>query len=133
MVRTPWDTWCWSPFRNKVGEDLALDSVAWLEVELKSSKLCCPLGNVARGVGIVENVPQRIGGHHHNLVGLEIMTELPGRNEYSIKELMRLSIPGLCFMKELADVVDWFLDSLDFAIRTGSFSLSWGCAGPQVT
>jgi hypothetical protein len=30
--------------------------------------------------------------------GLEIMVELPGRNKYSIKELMRLEIPGLCFM-----------------------------------
>jgi hypothetical protein len=48
--------------------------MAWLEVELKSSKLCCPLGDIAHGVGIVENGPQRVGGHYHNLVGLEIMT-----------------------------------------------------------
>jgi hypothetical protein len=107
--------------------------MAWLEVESKSSKLCCPLGDIARGVGIVEYVPQRIGGHHHNLMCLEIMTELPGCNEYSIKELMRLRIPGLCFMKDLANVVDWLLDSLDFASQTGSFCLSWGHTGPQVT
>jgi hypothetical protein len=31
-------------------------------------------------------------------VGLEIMAELPGRNEYSINELMSLGIPGLHFM-----------------------------------
>jgi hypothetical protein len=69
-----------------------------LEVELKSSKLCSPLGDVARGVGVVEDSPQWIRGHHHNFVGLEIMAELLGCNEYSIMELMRLGIPGLCFM-----------------------------------
>jgi hypothetical protein len=58
--------------------------MAWLEVELKSSELGCPLGNVARGVGIVEDGPQWVGGHHHNLVGLEIVAEFLGRNEYSI-------------------------------------------------
>jgi hypothetical protein len=57
-------------------------------------------------------------------MGLEIMAELPGHNKYSIKELMRLRIPGLCLMKDLADVVDQLLDSLDFASETGSFSLS---------
>jgi hypothetical protein len=77
---------------------LTLDGVAGLEVELKSSKLCSTLGDVARGVGVVEDGPQWIRGHHHNFVGLEIMAELPGCNEYSIKELMHLRIPGLCFM-----------------------------------
>jgi hypothetical protein len=85
---------------------LALDGVAGLEVELKTSKLCRPLSDIARGVGIVEDSPQRVRGYHHNLVGLEIMVELPGRNEYSIKKLMCLGIPGLCFMKDLTDVVD---------------------------
>jgi hypothetical protein len=50
MVGTPWDAWCWSPLRNEVGEDLALDGVVGLEVELKSSELCDPLGDVARGI-----------------------------------------------------------------------------------
>jgi hypothetical protein len=97
MVRTPRDAWCRSPLRNKVGKDLTLDGMAGLEVELKSSKLCSPLGNVARGVGVVEDGPQWVGGHYHNSVGLKIMAELPGRNEYS-KELMRLGIPSLYFM-----------------------------------
>jgi hypothetical protein len=78
--------------------------VAWLEVELKTSKLCCPLGDVARGVGIVEDGPQQVRGYHHNLVGLEIVTEFSGRNEYSIKELMRLGILSLCLMKDLTDI-----------------------------
>jgi hypothetical protein len=57
MVRTPWDAWCWCPFHEEVSKDLALDGMSWLEVELKSSELSCPLGDVARGVGIVEDGP----------------------------------------------------------------------------
>jgi hypothetical protein len=106
--------------------------VAGLEVELKSSKLCSPFDDIARGIGIVEDGPQRVRGHHHDLVSLEIMAELPGRNEYSIKELMRLRIPGLCHMQDLDDIVDRPLCGLDFASETGSFSLSWELAGPQL-
>jgi hypothetical protein len=105
--------------------------VAWVEVELKTSKLCCPLGDVACGVGIVEDDPQWVRGHHHNLVGLEIVMEFPGRNENGIKEFIHLRIPGFCLMKDLADVVDRLLDSLDFACRTGSFCLSWDAPDPR--
>jgi hypothetical protein len=66
-------------------------------------------------------------------MGLEIVMEFSGRNENSIKDFMRLRIPGLCLMKDLADVVDRLLDSLDSASWSGSFFLSWGLAGPQVT
>jgi hypothetical protein len=79
----------------------------------------------------VEDSPQWVRGHHHNLVGLKIMVELPRCNEYSIKELMRLGIPGLCLMQDLADVVDRLLDGLDLASGTAFFSLSWGYTGPQ--
>jgi hypothetical protein len=106
--------------------------VAGLEVELKSSKLRSLLGDVSHSVGVVEDGPQGVRGHHHNLVGLEIMVELPERNEYSIMELMHLGIPGLCLMQDLADVVDRLLDGLDLAIGTGSFSLCWVLTGPQV-
>ena len=90
MVRTPRNVWCRGPFCYEVRKDLALDGVAVLEVELKSSKLCSPLGDVTRGVGVAEDDSQWIRGRHHNLVGLKVMAELPGRNEYSVKELMRL-------------------------------------------
>jgi hypothetical protein len=106
--------------------------VARLEVELESSKLSCPLGDIACGVGVVKDGPQRIGGHHHNLVGLKVMAEFPRRNEYGIKKLMLFRIPGLCLVKDLTDVVNWFLNGPDSARRTRSFSLSWGLTGPLV-
>jgi hypothetical protein len=83
VTRTPRDAWCWCPLRDEVSKDLALDSMAWLEVELESNELCCPLGDVACGVGVVEDGPQWVGGYHHNLVGLEVVAEFSGRNEYS--------------------------------------------------
>jgi hypothetical protein len=106
--------------------------MAWLEVKLESSEFCCPLGDVACGVGIVEDGPQWVGGYHHDLVGLKVVVEFPGRKEYSIKKLMRLRIPGLCLMKNLTDVVERLLDGPDSARRTGSFCLSWGPVGPHV-
>jgi hypothetical protein len=102
-----------------------------LEVELESSELSCPLGDVAGGVGIVEDGPQLVGGDHHNLMGLKVVAEFPGRNEYSIKELMHLRIPGFCLVKDLTDVVDRLLDGPDSASRTGSFCLNWGLSDPR--
>jgi hypothetical protein len=43
------------PLHYEVGQDLALDSVARLEVQLELSKLRSPLGDIARGVRVVEN------------------------------------------------------------------------------
>jgi hypothetical protein len=105
--------------------------VARLEVKLESCELSCPLGDIACGVGVVEDGPQRVGGYHHNLVGLKIMTEFPGRNEYGIKKLMRLRIPGLCLVKDLTDIVDRLLDGPDSARWIRPFGISWVPVGPQ--
>jgi hypothetical protein len=131
ISRTPRDAWRWCPLRDEVSEDLTLNGMAWLEVELESSELSCPLGDAARGVGIMEDGPQWVGGDHHNLVGVEVVAEFPGRNEYGIKKFMRLRIPGLRLMKDLTDVVDRLLDGPDSASRSGSFWLSWGPVGPH--
>jgi hypothetical protein len=53
MVRIPRNAWRRRQLCNEVGKDLTLDGVAGLEVKLKSSKLSNPLGDVARGVGVV--------------------------------------------------------------------------------
>jgi hypothetical protein len=118
------------PLHDEVSKDLTLNGMAWLEVELESSEFNCPLGDVACGVGIVEDGPQWVGGDHHNLMGLKVVAEFRGRNEYSIKELMRLRIPGFCLVKDLTDIVDRLLDGPDSASRTGSFCLNWGPVGP---
>ena len=53
--RTPRFAWGRSPLRYEISQDLALDRMARLEVQLELSQLCCPLGDIARGVGIVQD------------------------------------------------------------------------------
>jgi hypothetical protein len=44
---------------------------------------------------------------------LEIVAQLPRRNKHSIEKLVRLKVPGLRLMEDLADVVDWLLYGLE--------------------
>src|SRR6185437_3082361 len=44
---------------------------------------------------------------------LKVMAQFPGCNKYGIDKLMRLKIPGLCLVKDFADIVDWLLDGPD--------------------
>jgi hypothetical protein len=45
------------PLHDEVSQDLALDGVVRLEVHLELSELRDPLGDVARGVRVVEDGP----------------------------------------------------------------------------
>ena len=56
-IQTPRSAWGRCPLHDEVSQDLALDSVARLEVQLELSKLRCPLGDVAYGVRVVEDGP----------------------------------------------------------------------------
>jgi hypothetical protein len=112
-IRTPRSVWGRRPLHDKVSQDLALDGVARLEVQLELSELRGRLGDVACGVRVVEDGPQRKGGHHHNPVCLEIVAQLPGRNQHSIEKFMRLKVPGLRLVEDLTDVVDRYLNGPD--------------------
>jgi hypothetical protein len=46
-------------------------------------------------------------------VCLKIVAQLPGRNKYNIDKLVRLKVPGLCLVEDLADVVYQLLDGSD--------------------
>jgi hypothetical protein len=46
-------------------------------------------------------------------VCLEIVAQLPGRNKHNIDKFVRLKVPGLCLMEDLADVVDLPLNGPD--------------------
>jgi hypothetical protein len=56
-IRTPRIARGRGPLHDEVSQDLALDSVARLEVQLELSKLRSPFGYVACGIGVVENGP----------------------------------------------------------------------------
>ena len=53
--RTPRIAWGRSPLRYEISQDLALDCMAWLEVQLELGQLCRPLGDIACGVGVVQD------------------------------------------------------------------------------
>jgi hypothetical protein len=53
----PKSTWGRGPLHDEVSQDLALDSVARLEVQLELRKLHNPLGYVACGIRVVEDGP----------------------------------------------------------------------------
>src|SRR6185503_19750474 len=63
------------------------DCMAGLEVQLELSQLCCPLGDVARGVGVVQDRSQRIRGHYDNSVCLKVVAQFPRRNKYGIDKV----------------------------------------------
>src|SRR6185312_9462326 len=71
-----------SPFRYEISQELTLDCMARLKVQLKLSQLCCPLGDVARGVGVVQDRSQRVRGRYDNSVCLKVVAQFPGRNKY---------------------------------------------------
>jgi hypothetical protein len=54
-IRTPRSARGRGPLHDEVSPDLALDGVARLEVQLEFGKLRRPLGDVARGVRVVED------------------------------------------------------------------------------
>jgi hypothetical protein len=56
-IRTPRGARGRRPLHDEVSRDLALDSMARLEVQLKLSELHGPLGNVSCGVRVVEDGP----------------------------------------------------------------------------
>jgi hypothetical protein len=56
-IQTPRSARGRSPLHDEVSQNLALDSVARLEVQLELSELRCPLGDVACGVRVVEDGP----------------------------------------------------------------------------
>jgi hypothetical protein len=56
-VQPPEGTRGWSPFHDEVGQDLTFDGVAGLEVQLELGEFCCPLGDVASGIWVVEDGP----------------------------------------------------------------------------
>ena len=87
-VWTPRITWGRSSFCYEISQDLAFDCMAGMEVQLELSQLCCPLGDIARGVGVVQDCSQRIRGHYDNSVCLKIVAQFPGRNKYDIDKLM---------------------------------------------
>jgi hypothetical protein len=101
----------WTP--GEVSQDQAFDRMARLKIQWELNELRYPLGDIAHGVGVVEDFSQRIRGHHHNLMGLKIKMQFPRHNKYGINKLMHLDVPSLWLVEDFVDIVDQLLDGLD--------------------
>ena len=75
-----------SPFYHEIDEGLSLDHGAGGIRDVEAHELERPLGDVAGGLPIVDDVPQATRGYDHNRVAIKVMPELQLANEYGIEE-----------------------------------------------
>ena len=69
-------------------------------------ELDSPLDDVAVGLFVAENVPQRELGDHGDLVILKVVAELARRNQDGVQQLLDLRIMSLGLIKDLADEIN---------------------------
>jgi hypothetical protein len=86
-----------------------LMAVRGLEVECEGSQLHCPLGDAPDSIPIVEDVRQWEVGDHQDIVCIEVVTKLPGSDEYTVKYFLNRWVMNLRFREDFADEVDWSL------------------------
>jgi len=98
-----------SPLNDEINKCLRLDGRPTSEFNGVSAELDSPLDDMAVGLFIAENVPQRELGDHSDLVILEVVAELARRNQDDVQQLLDLRIMSLGFIENLADEVYWTL------------------------
>ena len=72
------------PLSDEIGKRLRLDGRSTSEFDGVSAELDSPLDDVAVGLFIAENVPQRELGDHGDLVILEVVAEPARRNQNGV-------------------------------------------------
>ena len=72
------------PLSNEIGERLRLDRRSASEFDGVSAELDSPLDDMAVGLFVAEDVPQRELGDHGDLVILEVVAELTRRNQNGV-------------------------------------------------
>ena len=73
-----------SPLSDEISKRLRLDGRPASEFDGVSAELDSPLDDVAVGLFVVENVPQRELGDHGDLVILEVVAELARCNQNGV-------------------------------------------------
>jgi hypothetical protein len=64
-----------------------------------------PLGDVARGLAAVDDVPKATRGHHHDRVAVVVVPELAFGDGHSIQEFLDLQVLGLRVGEDFTDEV----------------------------
>jgi predicted GTPase len=63
--------------------------------DVEAHELEPPLGDVADGLPVVDDVPQATGGHDHHRVAVEVVPELALGDEHGAEELLDSWVMGL--------------------------------------
>ena len=72
------------PFGDEVGKSLRLNSGAGDIPDVMTHELESPLGDLASGVTVMDDLPEWVRGDDHDLVVGEVVQELPGRHQHGV-------------------------------------------------
>ena len=82
-----------SPFGDKVSQNLRLDSSLWLIGYVEREELNGPFGNLACRVVVVYNIIKWHFRGYCNRTLLKVVSQLPGCHEYRIGYLLIMWVP----------------------------------------
>jgi hypothetical protein len=90
--------------RDEIRQDLGLDCLARCVGKRLAHQLHRPLGNPACCVRVPDDFSQRKGGNHRDRVSLEVVAELPPREDHCVEQLLDLRVARLGLGQDFADV-----------------------------
>ena len=82
-----------SPFGDKVGQNLRLDSSPWLIGYVEWEDLNGPFGDPARRVAVVYNIVKRYFRGYCYRTLLKVVSQLPGCHKYRVRYLLIMRVP----------------------------------------
>ena len=85
------------------------------EFDGEGSQLHRPLDDSAIGFSVVKYVAEGEGGKHLDVVRLEVVAQLPGRDEDRVEEFLHLRIAQLELTEYFTDEVDGSVYFVDMA------------------
>ena len=73
--------------------------------DVETHDLRSPLGDAPRGLTVVDDVTQGLGGHHNDGVAIKVVTELALGVEHDIEQLLVLQVAGFGVGEDLIDEI----------------------------
>jgi hypothetical protein len=101
---TPWSLNL-RPLGNEVCEYLGLDSTVWCVCYVLPHQLERPVGESAFILRVLDDLPERVFGHHGDGVRIKVVSELALGHQDRIHELLHLRVTRLGVGEHLADEV----------------------------
>ena len=83
------------PLGDEIDERLRLDRVARPEVDGIGAELDRPFNDAAAGFLVAEDVAEWVLSNYHYVVGIEVVTELPGSDQDGVQQLLDLGVASL--------------------------------------